>query len=160
MSIMKDFEKAHHLLGNFEKKSTKYAGADDLSDALYILSAILKSDDDSQLTKKVTALISKNRTFILPYLHTLLENPSTHTYQEFDYWCRVLQEYFDYGFANDDLLFIEQELLKHRELSRWNSLTEKEKIRELISKIEQLSKGQRAKIAEFIQDALNTKKVK
>ena len=160
MSIMKDFEKAQHLLDSFEKKSTKLAGAADLSDAFYILSAMLKSDDHSQLTEKVYTLISKNRNFILPHLHTLLDNPAKHTYQEFDYWCRVLQEYFDYGFANDDLLFIEQELLKHRELSRWNSLTEKEKIRELISKIEQLSKGQRAKIAEFIQDALNTKKVK
>ena len=159
-SMMKDFDKAQIFLGSFEKKSTKYAGVDDLSDALYILSAILKSEKEHQLKAKVNNLISTNRAFILPQMHRLLDTPGKHTYQEFDYWCRVLQEYFDYGFANDDLLFIEQELLKHREQSRWDSLSEKEKTQELISKIEQLSKVQRAKIAEFIQEALDTKKIK
>ena len=132
---MKDYDKAHNSLDSFEKKSIKHVGVDDLSDALYILSAILNAEEENQFKRKANNLISTNRTFILSKIHSLLDSPIKHTYQEFDYWCRVLQEYFDYGLVNNDLLLIEQKLLKHREQARWDSLTEKEKTKELISKI-------------------------
>ena len=157
---MNDFDKAHNLLDSFEKKSIKHVGVDSLSDALYILSAILNAEEANQFKRKANNLISTNRTFILSQIHSLLDNPIKHTYQGFDYWCRVLQEYFDYGLVNNDLLLIEQELLKHREQSRWDSLTENQKIKELISKIEQLSKEQREKIVAFVKEALNKKKNK
>ncbi len=156
---MDDLDKAHNLLDSFEKKSAKHVGVDDLSNALYILSAILNPDQENQFKRKANNLISTNRTFILSRIHSLLDNPVTHTYHEFDYWCRILQEYFDYGLVNNELLFIEQELLKHREQSRWDSLTENQKIKELISKIKQLSKEQREKVFAFVEEALNKKKI-
>ena len=157
---MDDFDKAHNLLDSFEKKSIKHAGVGDLSNALDILSAIVKSEEEHQFKRKAENLISTNRKFILSQTHSLLDNPMKHTYQAFDYWCRALQEYFDYGLVNNDLLLMEQELLKQREQSRWASLNEKEKTHELIAKLEQLSKEQREKIVALVTEELNRKKIR
>ena len=138
---MNDFDKAQNLLDSFEKKSLHHLGLDDLSDALEILSTLLDSEEDNQVKRKAKKLVSTNRQSILSQVHPLLDNPIEHTFQEFDYWVRVVQEYLDFGLGDKHLKLIEKKLLYHRENTKLDSLTEKEKTKEMLSEFQQKMKS-------------------
>ena len=134
---MNDFDRAENLLDSFEKKSLHQLALDDLSDALEILSALLDSEENIQFKRKAKKLISTNRQFILSQIHPLLDNPIEHTHPEFDYWVRVIQEYLDFGLGDKHLKLIEKKLIYHRKETRYDSLTQQGRYKEMLSEFQQ-----------------------
>jgi hypothetical protein len=154
---MNGFDKAQNLLDSFEKNCVHNEGLDDLSHALEILSALLDSKEEIQVKRKTKKLISSNRQFVLSQIHSLLDNPIEHTYREFDYWGRVIQEYLDFGLGDKHLMLIEKKLLYYRKNTRYDSLTQQGRYKEMLSEFKQkikddtLSEEERENFTKVIQ---------
>ena len=153
-----EINKAHILFDKFDKNTKHLNGIINLSEALLIISDILNTAEDNGLKIKAHNLGSTIKNFIVNKIKKIDLNPSSYTYDFFEYWDSVLQEFIDANIANDEEISnLQKDLNRCKEKSRWESLSEKEQQKEILSVLNSLSKEEIEELRNFaIKNKKNT----
>jgi len=126
---MVELDKANRLFGEFENKCNRFVGLDCLSEALSIIKDVLDSSDNSILKKRGNNFISTFKKFTVSKAKNILLEPKDYTFEQLEYWVRVLDEFISSEFDDSrEIEVLHKELSGHKDKARLNLTGDKDLI--------------------------------
>lgn len=151
---MNDVSKARSLIEDFERKTSSFAGLDDLANALDELSEVLDTSQDDSLKQVARNVLFTCKKNILSRARQLLTAVDEHKIEELAYWLgavKVLDEGIPYGFKNEEeITSLSKTLSRHKQDAEEETLSNREKALRMENNLKSLTEEDKAELRRLI----------
>jgi hypothetical protein len=148
-----ELNRAQSLLRNYEKSISELRGLSYLSEAFGVLSDFMESTESTHLNERARNMFYTYKNSIRKKIKYILSNQGVSSFEELDYWDKVIQEVIDFDLDNDqEIILLQKNIVKHKERLKVKPLPTNKELEAFLRKLS----GSERKIVMEILDIRNT----